>query len=180
MVSLFEGWKVKKTAAVLTCRLRVTYRAGPPTSHVDQLSMVHAYKQRFDPYRVVSPLLGGQDIIELACATFPGCEMAKVGDDYQLIGLKERSGSDSDWEKTLEGVAEPVRAAAWSVLLLPYHQCKRHHLTSGVGLWEHINKIATPHLYPKQTYTHLMPSASQLPPPTRQAPATILNIRNKP
>lgn len=79
--------------------------------------MVHAYKQRFDPYRAVSPLLGGQDIIELACATFPGCEMAKVGDDYQLTGLKEREGGDSDWEKTLEGVAEPVRAATWSVLL---------------------------------------------------------------
>lgn len=101
---------------MLICRLRVTYRAGPSTSHVDQLSMVHAYKQRFDPYRAVSPLLGGQDIIELACATFPGCEMAKVGDDYQLTGLKEREGGDSDWEKTLEGVAEPVRAATWSVL----------------------------------------------------------------
>jgi hypothetical protein len=39
--------------------------------------------------------------------------MAKIGDDYQLTGLKEREGGDSDWEKTLEGVAEPVRAATW-------------------------------------------------------------------
>ena len=91
----------------------MSYRAGPSTSHIPQLSLYNAYKTRFDPYDAVSPLLGGQDLIELVCATFPGCEMSKAGDEYHLTGLREKEGGDSDWERTLEGVAEPVRAASW-------------------------------------------------------------------
>lgn len=99
-----------------TCRLRVSYRPGPSTSHVAQLALYNAYKTRFDPYDAVSPLLGGQDLIELVCATFPGCEMSKAGDEYHLSGLREKEGGEGDWERTLEGVAEPVRAASWYVV----------------------------------------------------------------
>lgn len=94
-------------------RLKVTYRAGPPNAQVSQLSLYSAYKTRFDPYSSNSPLLGGQDLIELVCATFPGCDMSKAGEEYYLSGLKEKEGGDNDWEKTLEGVAEPVRASTW-------------------------------------------------------------------
>jgi len=92
----------------------MTYRADPD-SQVSQLSLYSGYKSRFDPYSSTSPLLGGQDLIELVCATFPGCDMSKAGEDYYLSGLKEKEGGEGDWEKTLKGVAEPVRAATWYV-----------------------------------------------------------------
>lgn len=60
--------------------------------------------------------MGGQDLIELVCATFPGCEMSKAGEEYSLSGIKEKDGSEGEWEKTLEGVAEPVRASTWWVV----------------------------------------------------------------
>jgi hypothetical protein len=94
-------------------RLQVTYRSGPPNSHVSQLSLYSAYKTRFDPHSAASPLMGGQDLIELVCATFPGCEMSKAGEEYSLSGIKERDGSEGEWEKSLEGFAEPVRASTW-------------------------------------------------------------------
>lgn len=97
------------------CRLQVTYRAAPPSSLVPQLNLYDSYKSRFDPYTAATPLLGGQELIQLVCATFPGCEMAKDDDDYVLKGLKERDGpSERDpWERGVEGVVEPLRAGSW-------------------------------------------------------------------
>jgi hypothetical protein len=92
-------------------RLQIAYRAAPLTSQVSQLSLYNAYKTRFDPYRLVSPLLGGQELIELVCTTFPGSAMAKAGDEYMMSGLKEKEGGE--WAKALEGVVEPIRASAW-------------------------------------------------------------------
>jgi hypothetical protein len=74
-------------------RLQVTYRSGPPKSHVSQLSLYSAYKTRFDPHSAASPLMGGEE--------------------YSLSGIKERDGSEGEWEKSLEGFAEPVRASTW-------------------------------------------------------------------
>jgi hypothetical protein len=44
--------------------------------------------------------------------------MSKAGEEYYLSGLKEKEGGEGDWEKTLEGVAEPVRASTWYVYLV--------------------------------------------------------------
>ncbi len=87
-------------------------------SSVSQLNLYSSYKNRFDPYSTQSPLLGGQDLIQLACATFPGCKMARDEGDYILKGLKERhegSGETEVWEKGVESLAEPIRAGTWSV-----------------------------------------------------------------
>ncbi|WVQ76750.1 hypothetical protein IAR50_006424 [Cryptococcus sp. DSM 104548] len=121
--------------------LLITYRSASPTSYVPQLSLYNAYKHRFDPYSITTPLLGGQDLIQLACATFPGCEMARDEGEYVLKGLakkaKENGHQDEhgashvsdgidksghkyaegvdpeDWEKGMEGLVEPLRAGSW-------------------------------------------------------------------
>lgn len=36
--------------------------------------------------------MSGQELIQLACATFPGCAMAKDDDDYVLKGLDQKEG----------------------------------------------------------------------------------------
>lgn len=36
--------------------------------------------------------MSGQELIQLACATFPGCAMAKDDDDYVLKGLDQKDG----------------------------------------------------------------------------------------
>ena len=102
----------------LTDRLQVTYRTAPHTSHVSQLNLYNSYKTRFDPYAAQSSLLGGQDLIQLVCSTFPGCEMAKDDEDYVLKGLKEREGVESGaegeaWEKGVDNLVEPLRASSW-------------------------------------------------------------------
>lgn len=43
--------------------------------------------------------------------------MAKTGNEYVMSGLKEKEGGNEEWEKGLDGVVEPVRASAWSVIL---------------------------------------------------------------
>ncbi|WWC87172.1 uncharacterized protein L201_002058 [Kwoniella dendrophila CBS 6074] len=110
--------------------LQVAYRQAPATSSITQLSLYNSYKHRFDPYSITTPLLGGQELIQLACATFPGCEMAKDEQEYVLKGLKEKekekendneSGNNTansqseqgDWEKGMEGLVEPLRAGSW-------------------------------------------------------------------
>ena len=49
--------------------------------------------------------------------------MSKAGEEYYLSGLKEKEGGEGDWEKTLEGVAEPVRASTWYAYLRRSFQC---------------------------------------------------------
>ncbi|WVQ97760.1 hypothetical protein IAU59_004874 [Kwoniella sp. CBS 9459] len=101
--------------------LQVAYRAAAPNAHVTQLSLYNSYKHRFDPYSITTPLLGGQELIQLACATFPGCEMAKDEGDYVLKGLKEKEKEaenenerdEEEWEKGMEGLVEPLRAGSW-------------------------------------------------------------------
>ncbi|WVR04378.1 hypothetical protein IAU60_001380 [Kwoniella sp. DSM 27419] len=102
--------------------LQVAYRAAPPTAHISQLSLYNSYRHRFDPYISTTPLMGGQELIQLACATFPGCEMARDEGEYVLRGLKEkekeREGGDGpqdeeEWEKGMEGLVEPLRAGSW-------------------------------------------------------------------
>ncbi|OCF41591.1 hypothetical protein I317_04603 [Kwoniella heveanensis CBS 569] len=105
--------------------LQVAYRSAAPNIHVTQLSIYNSYKHRFDPYSITSPLLGGQELIQLACATFPGCEMAKDEGDYVLKGLKEKEKEPEhdpehdnekeveEWEKGMEGLVEPLRAGSW-------------------------------------------------------------------
>jgi len=85
---------------------------------VSQLNLYNSYKTRFDPYSAHSSLLGGQDLIQLVCATFPGCEMAKDDEDYVLKGLKEREGAEHGgegeaWEKGVDNLVEPLRASSW-------------------------------------------------------------------
>lgn len=96
----------------------MTYRAAGPLTHVTQLSMYNTYKSRFDPFSSHTPLLGGQDLIQLACATFPGCEMARDEGEYVLKGLgereKENEGRETEaWERGMEGLVEPLRAGSW-------------------------------------------------------------------
>lgn len=67
----------------------MSFRAAPESS-VSQLSLYNAYRTRFDPYSKASPLMSGQELIQLACATFPGCAMAKDDDDYVLKGLDKK------------------------------------------------------------------------------------------
>ncbi|OXB37656.1 hypothetical protein LQV05_003287 [Cryptococcus neoformans] len=112
--------------------LQITYRSAPVTSQVPQLALYNSYRHRFDPYSSSTPLLGGQDLIQLACATFPGCEMARDDGEYVLKGLKEkdkeredalgdneamgRKGREIDpeeWERGMEGLVEPLRAGSW-------------------------------------------------------------------
>jgi hypothetical protein len=102
-------------------RLQITYRSAPPTSHVSQLHLYNSYKTRFDPYATHSPLLGGQELVQLACATFSGCEMAKSDDDYIIRGMKvkedlsqgQASGGSDHLEKRVDDLVEPLRGATW-------------------------------------------------------------------
>lgn len=100
---------------MLIFRLQVTYRPGPPTSAVSQLNLYNAYKHRFDPYGASAPLLGGQELIQLACVTFPGCEMARDEGDYVLRGLRDKDGiaSDAEWDRGVESLVEPLRSTTW-------------------------------------------------------------------
>lgn len=66
------------------------YKAAPPEIAVPQLNLYSAYKTRFDPYSQHTPLLGGQELIQMALATFPGCEMARDEGEYVLKGMGER------------------------------------------------------------------------------------------
>ncbi|TXT13472.1 hypothetical protein VHUM_00839 [Vanrija humicola] len=95
--------------------LQVTYRPGPATSTVSQLNLYNAYRTRFDPYTSASPLLGGQELIQLACATFPGCEMARDDGDYVVRGLRDKDGvlPDSEWDRGLDSLVEPLRGSTW-------------------------------------------------------------------
>lgn len=82
---------------------------------MSQLNLYNAYKTRFDPYASVSPLLGGQELIQLACATFPGCEMARDDGDYVVRGLRDKDGvlPDSEWDRGLDSLVEPLRGSTW-------------------------------------------------------------------
>lgn len=95
--------------------LQVTYRPGPPSSSVSQLTLYNAYKTRFDPYAASAPLLGGQELIQLACATFPGCEMARDEGDYVLRGLRDKEGAaaESEWDRSVDSLVEPLRSTTW-------------------------------------------------------------------
>ena len=78
--------------------------------------MYNSYRQRFDPYSRLSPLLGGQELVQLACATFPGCEMAKDEGDYVLKGLKEKEDGEQGIQAIgsgIDGLVEPLRAGSW-------------------------------------------------------------------
>lgn len=109
-------------------RLQVSYRPAPPTSTVSQLDLYQSYKSRFDPYHKTAPLLGGQELIQLACATFTGCSMARDNDDYVMKGIRDRMKDgdepqeaqqvrEQEREQSLEdyvgSLAEPLRASAW-------------------------------------------------------------------
>ncbi|CAK9780679.1 hypothetical protein CC85DRAFT_287968 [Cutaneotrichosporon oleaginosum] len=95
--------------------LQVTYRAGPPTASVSQLAVYNAYKTRFDPYTTSAPLLGGQELIQLACSTFPGCEMARDEGDYVLRGLRDKDGEvvEAEWDRGVDAMVEPLRGTTW-------------------------------------------------------------------
>lgn len=111
----------------LTSRLQVAYRPGSATAVVSQLALYSAYKTRFDPYGATAPLLAGQELIQLACATFPGCEMARDEGDYVLRGLrdKDKDGKDKDegeevgneveWDRSVDMFVEPLRGTTWWV-----------------------------------------------------------------
>jgi len=111
------GWCVTEVWGCADGRLQVTYRPGPPHATVSQLALYNAYKTRFDPYAMSSPLLAGQELIQLACATFPGCEMARDDGDYVLRGLRDREGAanDSEWDRDVDALVEPLRGATWWV-----------------------------------------------------------------
>jgi hypothetical protein len=64
----------------------------------------------------------GQELIQLAIATFPGCEMARDEGEYVLKGMdkrdkeEERAEEDEDGgkvDKGIDGLVEPVRASTW-------------------------------------------------------------------
>ncbi|BEI82916.1 hypothetical protein CcaverHIS002_0307840 [Cutaneotrichosporon cavernicola] len=108
--------------------LQVTYRPGPPSVSVSQLTLYNAYKSRFDPYSTSAPLLGGQELIQLACSTFPGCEMARDDGDYVLRGLRDKDGAviEAEWDRGVDAMVEPLRGTTW---LLSNYQ----HQGEGVG-----------------------------------------------
>ncbi len=116
----------------------MTYKSASPSSYVSQLTIYNSYKTRFDPFITHTPLLGGQELIQLACATFTGCEMAKDEGDYVLKGLKEKEeqmetqyqggsiGDNQDWEKGLDALVEPLRAGSWYVA--SFTRCKANQI----------------------------------------------------
>lgn len=92
--------------------LQVSYRPQPGGS-VSQLALYNAYRSRFDPYASSAPLLGGQELIQLACATFPGCEMARDEGDYVLRGLRDKEGGSEEWDRNVDALVEPLRSTTW-------------------------------------------------------------------
>ena len=103
----------------------MAYRPADASAMITQISLYDAYRSRFDPYFMNTPLMGGQELIQLVLATFPGCEMARNEGEYVLRGVDQR-----DWEpetgdtgegdaggdgrkNALDGLAEPVRASTW-------------------------------------------------------------------
>lgn len=92
--------------------LQVSYRPQPGAS-VSQLALYNAYRSRFDPYAATAPLLGGQELIQLACATFPGCEMARDEGDYVLRGLRDKEGGSEEWDRSVDALVEPLRSTTW-------------------------------------------------------------------
>lgn len=101
----------------------MTYRTSDPSSSQSQLGLYSAYRNRFDPYNTHTPLMSGQELIQLAIATFPGCEMARDEGEYVLRGVDKRdidrdqAGDGEDAEggegKGIDGLVEPVRASTW-------------------------------------------------------------------
>lgn len=57
--------------------------------------MYSAYKTRFDAFLMVTPLLGGKELIQTILATFPGCRMARQEGEYVVRGLTHREGAKS-------------------------------------------------------------------------------------
>lgn len=92
--------------------LQVSFRPQPGAS-VSQLALYNAYRSRFDPYAASAPLLGGQELIQLACATFPGCEMARDEGDYVLRGLRDKEGGSEEWDRSVDALVEPLRSTTW-------------------------------------------------------------------
>lgn len=82
---------------------------------MSQLALYNAYKTRFDPYSTTAPLLGGQELIQLACSTFPGCEMARDEGDYVLKGLRDKDSAaeQAEWDRGVDNLVEPLRSATW-------------------------------------------------------------------
>ena len=104
-------------------RLQINYKTASSSSNVSQLNLYNSYKSRFDPYATHTPLLGGQELVQLACATFPGSEMAKLNDDYILRGMKVKEEqvtqsvtNEEGLERRVDDLVEPLRASSWYVL----------------------------------------------------------------
>ena len=112
----------------------MSYRLAPAGS-TSQLGLYLAYQSRFDPNHKSSPLLGGQDLIRLACATFEGCSLGRDGEgEWILRGVDRRTSEEVENEKDREvndsikskvvervtrmeeylvGMPEPLRASTW-------------------------------------------------------------------
>jgi hypothetical protein len=104
----------------------MTYRAAEPSSSQSQLGLYSAYRNRFDPYSAHSPLISGQELIQLAIATFAGCEMARDEGEYVLKGVDKREaereqingdgeGGEGKDSRGMDGLVEPIRAGTWYV-----------------------------------------------------------------
>jgi hypothetical protein len=118
----------------------MSYRAASHNSVIPQLQIYAAYQARFDAFHRVSPMLGGQDLISLACATFVDCSLARDPEgDWILRGLDQREGGNKareiitkmeregkgngdrssdrtgfpDLEDYLVSMPEPIRASTW-------------------------------------------------------------------
>jgi len=112
----------------------MSYRLAPSGS-TSQLDLYLAYQSRFDPNHKSSPLLGGQDLIRLACATFEGCSLGRDGEgEWILRGMDRKTSEEAANEKDkagnsvirskevervtrmeeyLLGMPEPLRASTW-------------------------------------------------------------------
>jgi hypothetical protein len=110
----------------------MSYRPAASAT-VSQLDVYLAYQSRFDPFHKASPLLGGQDLIRLACATFEGCSLARDdegewimrglgekmegteadSDDHRSDGARSHLRKVSGMEQYLVGMPEPLRASTW-------------------------------------------------------------------
>ena len=148
----------------------MTYRVAPSTSYISQLNLYSAYKSRFDPYASHTPLLGGQELIQLACATFAGCEMARDDGDYLLSGGAGRA--DTSWD--LVSGSTPSSPSTKALTSCP-----------GCSAITKINPIPAPRLTsPKPSCSRPTPRASlrsSPSPPTRTRPSSAtLRPRWKP
>lgn len=118
----------------------MSYRTASHDSVIPQLQIYTAYRSRFDAFHRLSPMLGGQDLISLACATFADCSLARDREgDWILRGLNQREGGNQtkesvtkmesegkdngdrssdrtgfpDLEDYLVSMPEPIRASTW-------------------------------------------------------------------